>query len=391
MNDNDATALLPPGIADVLPPDAAFEAAQLENLIAFFALFGYQRVKPPLIEFEETLLGGLGTAVTHDTFRLMDPISQRMLAVRADMTPQLARIATTRLVGQPRPLRLSYAGQIIRVSGSQARPERQFAQVGAELIGADHPEADAEVITMAAAAMAALGVPDISVDLAMPTLVPAYCAPLALPPETTKALRAALDRKDAAAVKDLAVALGKPAAVTLATMLTASGPADETMASLARLELGPAGTAERDALAAVIKAIQDRDPDLVLTVDAVENRGFEYHSGVTCSFFSRGVRGELGRGGRYQAGIAVDTRDSGEPATGLTLFMDTILKALPDAPAERRAFLPVDGDGALAKRLRDEGWAVIGALAPVVDARAEARRLACTHLVDGDKIVEIPQ
>ena len=100
MIDTEAAALLPPGIADVLPPDAAFEAATLEHLMAFFAGFGYQRVKPPLIEFEETLLGGLGTAVTQDTFRLMDPASQRMLAVRADMTPQLARIATTRLGGK---------------------------------------------------------------------------------------------------------------------------------------------------------------------------------------------------------------------------------------------------------------------------------------------------
>ena len=238
---NDDNALLPPGIADVLPPDAAHEAARLEFLMAFFQRYGYQRVKPPLIEFEETLLGGLGAAVTHDTFRLMDPASQRMLAVRADMTPQLARIATTRLGARPRPLRLSYAGQIIRVAGSQARPERQFAQVGAELIGSERPEADAEVIVMAALALAALGVPNLSVDLAMPTLVPAYCAPLELSAEVAEALRLALDHKDAAAVKELAPALGKGAAETLACMLTASGPAEETMAELAGLDLGPRG------------------------------------------------------------------------------------------------------------------------------------------------------
>jgi ATP phosphoribosyltransferase regulatory subunit len=387
VTDTEAAALLPPGIADVLPPDAAFEAATLEHLMAFFAGFGYQRVKPPLIEFEETLLGGLGTAVTQDTFRLMDPASQRMLAVRADMTPQLARIATTRLGGRPRPLRLSYAGQIIRVAGSQARPERQFAQVGAELIGSERPEADAEVIVMAAAALKALGIPDISVDLAMPTLVPAFCAPLGLAAETQRALRLALDRKDAAAVKELAPALGRAAAETLAAMLTASGPAEETMAELNGLDLGPGGNAERDALAAVIAAIRAREPELVLTVDAVENRGFEYHSGVTCSFFSRAERGELGRGGRYLAGPKLD---SGEPATGLTLFMDTIIKALPAPKAPKAAFLPLGGDGAFAARLRAEGWAVVSALEPVDDPVAKARRLGCTHLIDGDKIAEIP-
>jgi len=387
VTENNANALLPPGIADVLAPDAAFEAAQLEHLIAFFAGFGYERVKPPLIEFEETLLSGLGTAVTQDTFRLMDPVSQRMLAVRADITPQMARIATSRLAGQARPMRLSYAGQIIRVSASQARPERQFAQVGAELMGAEVPEADAEVIVMAAAALKSLGVPDISVDLAMPTLVPAFCAPLDLAPADYESVREALDRKDAAEIKALSPALGKQAAETIATMLTASGHADETMAELAALDLG-AAAAERDALQAVIDAIRAKDADLMLTVDAVENRGFEYHTGVTCSFFSRGVRGELGRGGRYLAGLATDDTD-GEPATGLTLFMDTILKALPKPTAPRRAFLPVGGDAETAERLRREGWAVVSALGSAADDSAEARRLACTHYVDGDKLVEI--
>src|SRR5690606_35936945 len=104
-----------------------------------------ERVKPPLIEFEDGLLSGPGAAVAADTFRLMDPVSQRMMAIRADMTLQVARIAATRLRNQPRPLRLSYAGQVLRVAGTQLRPERQFGQAGVELIGAACPAADAEV------------------------------------------------------------------------------------------------------------------------------------------------------------------------------------------------------------------------------------------------------
>jgi len=386
VQDNDASALLPAGVADVLPPDAAFEAEQLESLIRFFAAYGYERVKPPLIEFEETLLSGLGTAVTQDTFRLMDPVSQRMMAVRADMTPQLARIATTRLVGWARPLRLSYAGQIIRVRGSHARPERQFAQVGAELIGAHEPAADAEVIVMAAGALAELGVEDVSVDLAMPTLVPAFLAPLNLDAETTEELRQALDRKDAAAIKALAVALGAAAAKTLAKMLAAAGPADETMAELAALDLGEAGQAECDALADVIQSIRRLAPELTLTVDPVENRGFEYHTGVTCSFFARAVRGELGRGGRYIAGLG---DGDGEPATGLTLFMDTILKAVPRPAAQKRLYLAWPADAARAAALRTDGWSVVAALGPEADAAAEARRLGCTHLDQNANITQL--
>ena len=145
-NDNDHRGLLPAGLGDLLPPDAAREARAIDIAIERFAAFGYERVKPPLVEFEESLLGGPGAALGPQTFRLMDPVSQRMMGVRPDMTVQVARIAVTRLKHEPRRLRLSYGGNVIRVRGSALKPERQFAQVGAELIGALSSRADAEVI-----------------------------------------------------------------------------------------------------------------------------------------------------------------------------------------------------------------------------------------------------
>jgi len=141
MNDAPHPALLPAGFYDLLPPEAEIEAAVTGRLMGVLAAHGYERVKPPLVEFEETLLSGAGAAMASDTFRTMDPISHRMIGVRADMTPQVARIAATRLAHRPRPLRLSYAGQVLRVKGSQMRPERQTGQAGAELIGAGGPEA----------------------------------------------------------------------------------------------------------------------------------------------------------------------------------------------------------------------------------------------------------
>ncbi|MDE2328199.1 MAG: ATP phosphoribosyltransferase regulatory subunit, partial [Rhodospirillales bacterium] len=158
-------ALLPAGFTDLLPPDAEAEARLTETLTASFGAHGYQRVKPPLVEFETTLLAGSGAAVAEQTFRLMDPESQRMMGVRADTTPQIARIATTRLAAAARPLRLAYAGQCLLVRGSQLAPERQVAQAGIELIGPDVPEADAEIIVTAAAALAATGIGEVSVDL----------------------------------------------------------------------------------------------------------------------------------------------------------------------------------------------------------------------------------
>ena len=134
----------------------------------------------------------------------MDPVSHRMIGVRADMTPQVARIAATRLGNAPRPLRLSYAGQVLRVKGSEIRPERQIGQVGAELIGAAGPAADVEAIAVAGEALAAVGVPHLSVDITLPTLVPAVAEAYGIAGERAAALRAALDHKDAAAVAAIA-------------------------------------------------------------------------------------------------------------------------------------------------------------------------------------------
>ena len=375
-------ALLPAGMCDVLPPDAEIEASATEQLIACFSNFGYERVKPPLIEFEESLLSGGGAATSGQMFRIMDPISQRMMGVRADMTLQVARIATTRLKKWPRPIRLCYGGQVLRVSGTQIRPERQFGQVGSELIGSHGPKADAEVILMAIEALYALGIENLSIDIALPTLVPAIISGLKVEDKTVAILRAALDRKDEATLVSLAADLGKEATRQLTAMLRATGPAKAALTSLAKLNLPEVAAGERTSLESVINDIHTAAPDLNLTVDLVESRGLEYHTGVTFTIFAKGIRGELGSGGRYIVG-SIGTRDS-EPATGVTLFMDSVLRAVPAAREEKRLYLPTKVGIAEARKFRDKGWITVGGLETDANVKAEANRLRCSHfLLDG--------
>ncbi|HBM11611.1 MAG TPA: ATP phosphoribosyltransferase regulatory subunit, partial [Rhodospirillaceae bacterium] len=194
MTDGPSKTLLPDGLRDVLPPEATREATVMRGLIDRFRASAYRRVDPPLVEFEDSLLDGAGTATAPHTFRLMDPVSQRMMGVRADMTVQVARIATSRLIKAPRPLRLCYAGPVLRVRGSQLRPERQVTQAGCEIYGADQAEADAEIIAVAADALHAVGARDLSVDLSLPTIVPAVFDDLGLDAKTRKDARLALDR-----------------------------------------------------------------------------------------------------------------------------------------------------------------------------------------------------
>jgi ATP phosphoribosyltransferase regulatory subunit len=372
MNDAPHPALLPTGMHDLLPPEAEVEAQVVARLMTTLAAHGYERVKPPLVEFEETLFAGAGAAMATATFRMMDPASHRMIGVRADMTPQIARIAATRLGAAPRPLRLSYAGQVLRVVGSEIRPERQVGQVGAELIGAAGPAADVEAVAVAAEALTALGVPELSVDVTLPTLVPAVADAYGIAGAGAAALRAALDHKDAATVAAVA---GKAGGL-FESLLAAAGPVAVTLTVLDRLELPPRARAERIRLGTVVDGLAAAAPELKVTVDPVENRGFEYHTGISFTFFAATARmaGELGRGGRYQAGP--------EPATGFTLYTDTILRTLPSAAPSRRLLLPFGVDRSLSQRLRETGWITVAALEQADDWRAEARRLGCGYVLD---------
>jgi len=375
LNDTSHKGLLPNGLADTLPIEAAFEANTTECLLKAFDSYGYQRVKPPMVEFEESLLDGPGQAGSGDMFRLMDPVSQRMMGVRPDITPQVARIAVTRLANAPRPLRLSYAGQVLRVRGSQLRPERQFSQIGVELIGASELAADAEVVSLAGDALTGLGVEGLSIDLNLPTLVPLVCQGLGMDAADADRARLALDRKDAAAV----AAFGGQAGPVLSEMLAAAGPAASAMAKLQACALPDAATAEVAELAQVIALINAAAPGLSLTVDATEFRGLEYQSGICFTIFARDVRGELGRGGRYELA-------SGETATGFSLFGDSLMRARGASQREKTLYLPLGSSLKEAAKLRADGWSTLQGFSTASDVRAEAIRLECTHFLDDSEV-----
>ena len=371
-------ALLPAGLRDLLPPDAETEASAVESLMEVFAGHGYQRVKPPLLEFEDSLLAGSGAAVAEQTFRLMDPVSQRMMGLRADTTPQVARIATTRLAHAARPLRLSYAGQCLRVRGTQLAPDRQIAQAGIELIGCDNPAADAEIVLAGAEALVSVGLIRASFDLTLPTLVPVLLDNAGMDGASRAALARALDRKDAVSV----ARHGGSLAPTLTDLLLAAGPADRALLALDAATLPRAARELANRLADAVAAIRARAPTLRLTVDPVEFRGFRYETGVSVTIYAPGRHEELGRGGRYISGDA-------EPATGLTLFPDAVLRAAPPREARQRLYVPLGADRDEAARMRRLGYATIAALDPDGDPVAEARRLICSHILRNGTAVRL--
>ena len=169
-------------------------------------------------------------------------------------------------------------------------------------------------------------------------------------------------------------------------LLNAAGTAQEVLDYAKSLKFSEAVNQEFERLVNVVTLVTEVAPDLIVTLDLVENRGFEYHTGTSFIFFAKGVRGELGRGGRYDS-VSVDNIT--EPATGFTLFMDTVLRALPKPKVARRVFLPYGTQHEEGTALRAQGWVTISGLKPVENDRVEALRLSCSHLIENDHIHEL--
>jgi len=379
MTDRPIKALLPAGLEDLLPPQAGQEEGLVRRLSDHFAKYGYELVKPPLLEFEDGLLEGIGAAVADETFRVMDTASQRMMGLRADITPQVARIAATRLRDAPRPLRLAYNGEVLRVRGTQLRPQREFRAVGVELIGAAKAAmADVEVILLAAEAILELGIEDLSIDINVPSMARMICRDLGINTQVTDDLLSALNRKNSAILTELS----REAGPVLLGLLDAAGPAKLSINLIGQLELVGEAALLRKRLAEVVNLVLDKAPNLNVTVDPADSRGFEYHTGITFTLFAQGVRAELGTGGRYLSG-------DGELATGFTLFTDVIMNTIVHPTFARRIYVPFGVKTEIRKSLQESGWVTVNGLVPEDNPTAEALRLECTHIWLVDQIHQL--
>ena len=373
MEDTDRD-LLPEGLEDRLPRDAAAAARVTRAVLDVLDSHGYDRVQPPTIEFEKSMASRMAGVQPRRMFRFVDPASLRTLALRSDITVQVGRIAATALAQQARPLRLCYAGQVVTIKGDGLDPTRERLQLGAELIGNDSVAAAAEVLAVALEALTAAGAKGLSVDFTMPDLVDALAAKaLPLEPAQVDAVRRELDAKDAGGL----TAVGGQAYLPL---LAAIGPFDTAIEKLAAFDRGGV-LAER---IAALRTIAQRVAALArLTLDPSERHGFEYQSWFGFTIYAEGLPGAIGRGGSY---AILGTGSGTEPAIGFSLYPDDLIDAL--AGAEPRAdtlFLPLGHDAEAAARLRAVGWRTVAAVSPA----CEPALLGCTHRLDGTETVRL--
>lgn len=370
MNDTDRD-LLPEGLGDRLPANAAAAQTVRRALLDVLGAHGYDRIETPSIEFEKSMASRMAGVEVRRMFRFVDPASLRTLALRSDMTVQVGRVAATSLAGAARPLRLCYAGQVVTIKGDGLDPARERLQVGAELIGSDSVAAAAEVVSIAIEALRAAGASGVSVDFTLPDLVDTLAeSALPLAAGNIDAVRRELDAKDAGGL----VEAGGQAYLPL---LSAIGPFDQAIERLSAFDTG-------GALASRIAGLREIAAGVAgsarLTLDPSERHGFEYQSWFGFTIYGDGISGAMGRGGTYR----ILGRD--EPATGFSLYPDPLIESLAESPAsENLLFLPLGHDGGVAARLRAIGWRTRAALSAEDDPAA----LACTHRLEGSEAVRL--
>jgi len=371
-------ALLPAGFHDLLFPDAGKKASIMSLLATNLHNFGYELVEPPVIEFENSLFTGAGRELKNKTFRLMDPVSHKMMGVRSDLTTQVARIASTRLKKSAKPLRLSYGGDVFRVKGEGLYMERQLTQSGIELVGMDNAAADAEVILVIVTALKKLGLEEICVDFTLPRLTDLILADMKYHGDKKAALLDVINKKNVAEIEKLA-GENSPMLVKLAS-------AAITTAELFKLALPKAAKPLCERLAEVLKIIEESGEDIKISIDPLESEKFGYHTGIGFSIFAKGAKSEIGRGGRYE----IENDGGAIAATGATIYINEVLRILPTNQQNDKIFVPFGTNWQQTKELSKlDGKVIICGTQKVEDIRAEAEKQGCGFLFEGGKLVDL--
>jgi ATP phosphoribosyltransferase regulatory subunit len=309
-----ATTIPTPGLRSQLPHGVQdrflVEAARQRRLEAVlrerFASWGYREVIPPTFEYYENLIVGASVELQRAMYRFFDR-EGRTLALRADFTPQVARMAATKLFDQPMPLRCSYIGNLFRYEEPQAGRKREFTQAGVELIGADTPDADAEVVALAVAVLEALDLRDFQVNLGQMAFFRALTE--GLPAEVLDSIREAIDHKNSARLADalsLAGVTGNQRDLLRRLPDLIGGPEilDEARVLSASLPEASGAIAAIERLAQVYGLLRAYGVHDRMILDLSEVRGMDYYTGITFRGVAPGLGWPVLSGGRYDDLIA---------------------------------------------------------------------------------------
>lgn len=389
MGSGEAIPLAPPaGTRDLLRPASEARRALGARVVGGFEQLGYELVVTPPFEHAEVLERGLEHLAARDLLRFVEPETGRVALMRPDITPQIARIVATRLRDRPPPWRLCYQGTIIRQRHGRARRHRQVAQAGVEHVGREGPEADAEVVGLAARACERVGLAAFRIELRHVRIGRTLLADA--PQWAREPIADAVADKDAAELERRLSAAGVPAPARRRLLGLTELYGDLDVVRRARRSLrAPAIQAALDELTALAEALGERGLEGRLAVDLGELRGRAYYSGPSFALLSEGPGEPIARGGRYDD--LLGRFGFPQPATGFAMDLHNLEWALrragsPFAPPRRPRLAIERGPGALevAEALR-----AAGAVVAEVDDGAGPRGLAFARAWGYDALLAV--
>jgi len=358
--------LLPDGVEEILPAQARQLEQLRRELLDLYQSWGYELIIPPFIEYLDSLLTGTGTALDLNTFKLIDQLSGRLLGVRADMTPQAARIDTHRLQREA-PSRLCYLGTVLHTRPDGFSGSRSPMQIGAELFGHAGVESDVEILELMLETLSVTGIDDIHVDLGHVGIFRGLAATAGLDEEQETTLFDALQRKAVPEINDFLAGLELAEAHRKGLAQLADLNGGEEIFEQAQAVLRDCGDAANTAfenLHEITALLRKRRPDADLNFDLAELRGYHYQTGVVFAAFVAEHGQEIARGGRYD----MIGREFGQarPATGFSADLRTLMTLGERAPVRPDAiYAPHRDDVRLVekiRRLRNDGEIVISEL-----------------------------
>ena len=336
--------VLPDYIQDALPEEAAAIERLRRSMLDAFRLRGYQLVQPPLLEYLDSLTTGAGQDLSLRTFMLVDQLSGRTMGVRADMTPQVARI-DAHLINHEGVTRLCYCGSVLHTLPNSLTATREPIQLGAELYGHAGIEADVEIIRLLADVMVLGGVAAERIDVGHIGLFRALAAGAGFDAAREEALFDLLQSKDVLGLSEMLADVAEPQRSALMALPQLYG-GREVLGRAA--EILPALPEVRAALAELAR-LASQLGDLPLSFDLADLRGYHYHSGVVFAAYAGGSAAALALGGRYDA--IGEAFGRGRPATGFSLDLREFARRLRGETMAGAILAPLDGDAAMVEKV----------------------------------------
>ena len=349
--------LLPEYIEDVLPAEAARIETLRRTLLDLFKVHGYQYVIPPMLEYMESLITGVGHDLDLATFKVVDQLTGRLMGVRADMTPQAARI-DAHLLNHQGITRLCYAGSVLRTKPDGLAQTREPLQLGAELYGHAGVDSDIEIQRLLIKALQAIGIDQLHMDFSHVNIFGSLIEASQVAPQLEQELYSALQSKDQSSVAALSQHLDKITREALLHLTELNG--DKSILVKAAKVL-PAMPAIQEALASLSQVSSALESlNVTVSFDLSELRGYHYHSGIVFAAYAQGYKGPLALGGRYdEVGQAFGRARA---ATGFSLDLRGVVTALQPAKPNMAIFAPANDDATLSVKidsLRADGQIVI--------------------------------